>query len=61
MTLYIVYYQFVDDPSVVRGVYSTLEKAEAAKLSWGNTYGVTPEILMVTLDVDEDGDGLVLS
>jgi hypothetical protein len=60
MKLYILYYQFVDDPTMLRGVYSTLEKAREAISGWG-PYGVTPEIVEVELDVNEDGDGVSLS
>jgi len=38
MTVWILYSQFTDDPSQVRGVFTTLEKLMEAYNSWDDKY-----------------------
>ena len=38
MTVYILYSQFTDDPSHVRGIFTTLEKLMEAYNSWDDPY-----------------------
>lgn len=47
MTVYVVYSQFIDDPSIVRGIFTSIEAAEEAYNQWDDKY---KEIQEITLD-----------
>jgi len=52
MIIYVVYSSFIDDPSRVKGIYSSKEKAEQVEKEWKKSQYMTDPVYIEEMELD---------